>query len=32
MAFGVDRCVIPNTIDANVAKSRTAVKWEGAYT
>ena len=32
MALGVDRCVIPNTIEANVAKSRTAVKWEGAYT
>ena len=32
MALGVERCVTPNTIEANVANSRTAVKWEGAYT
>jgi hypothetical protein len=27
---GVDRCVIANTIDANVANSSTDVKWEKA--
>jgi len=30
MAFGVDRCVIPKTTEAKVAKSKTAEKWEGA--
>ncbi len=32
MARGVERCVTPNTTEVQVAKSRTAVKWEGAST
>jgi hypothetical protein len=28
----VERCVTPNTTEVQVAKSRTAVKWEGAST
>jgi hypothetical protein len=29
IAFGVERCVMPNTTEARVANSSTAVKWEG---
>lgn len=32
MALGVDRWVIPKTTEAKVAKSNTAVKWEGVNT
>ncbi len=32
MARGVDRWVIPKTTEVKVAKSRTAVKWEGVST
>lgn len=32
MARGVERCVMPKTTEAKVAKSSTAVKWDGVNT